>query len=401
VNFKTESWTKRIDFFFLSAWLIPSLGIAVFSVARFGADFRGYYAAARVLLDGGNPYNYHEVTTVLLKITGEMGNNPYYYPPWFAWLFVPLALLPYQMARWIWMVINLFLWNISLWRLGTLVNWPRPGWKRYFFFLLSTLAFAWITWRYEQAGILIFAILLAAILSAQKLKWTEAGIWLALSLIKPNLTLVVVAGISLWLVRKKQWRPVSVMVITLIVLFAISTLITPTWFKPFLEPGFGRGLTVAMDGPEKIVAVRLNTTLMDWLSTLNVQNQLRPILYGISILAAIAAFCLSIPRSQSLLEITSQSLLISYAITPYALQYDYPPLVIPLFWALSLPVPSIVPIRWKILLTAFVFSVNIWQRSISYGYWIVIGLTALALYALHQAKRASKLPELFTPSHPP
>jgi hypothetical protein len=390
-----------IDFTFLAIWLVVSLGLAVISLRLFGMDFRGYYAAARVLLAGGNPYDYHAVSAILLEVTGKMGNNPYYYPPWFAWPFVPLTLFPYQTARWIWMAISLLLWNISLWRLGVLVTWPHPGWKRYFFFLLSTLSFAWIVWRYEQAGILVFAILLAAILSAQKQKWTEMGIWLALSLIKPNVTLIATAGIALWMIRKGQKRPVLVMVITILILFAISTLITPNWFEPFFEPGFGRGLTVATDGPEKIVLGRMNTTLMDWLSTINIQDNLRLILYGISICVAIISFGIAIIGSQSLLEITSRCLLISYAVTPYALQYDYPPLVIPLFWALSLPAPSKTSTRWKILLAGFVFSVNIWQQSISYGYWIVIGLIALTLYALYQAKMESKSSESFTCSYPP
>jgi hypothetical protein len=293
MNFKTTAWTKRINVFCLSAWLMTSLGAALISLLWFGVDFRGYYAAAQVLLAGGNPYDYHLIAAVLLKVTGEMGNNPYYYPPWFTWLFIPLAKLPFQIARSIWMLFNLIVWNVSIFQLSKLIHWPTNGWKRYAIFMLSTLTFAWITFRYEQAGILVFGMLVAVILSMQDQKWIRSGIWLSLLLVKPNITLVVVSGISLWLLRKGQWRPVLMMIATTLALLAISTLITPNWFKPFFEPGFGRGLSVAMDGPEKIVATRINTTMLDWLASIGVQANLRLILYEFSVFAAIVIFIMA------------------------------------------------------------------------------------------------------------
>jgi hypothetical protein len=383
MNLRTEKWIKRIDFFFLSTWVTISIGLAIISLLWFGADFRGYYAAAQVLLAGGNPYDYHQVADVLLKVTGKMGNNPYYYPPWFAWFFVPLAIIPFQIARSIWMLFNFTAWNIGLWQLSKTLNWPPQGWKRYSLFIISTFSFAWITWRYEQAGILVFAILVAALLSASKQNWLRLGILLALLLIKPNITLIVVTGMSLWLIRQAQWRPVLAMTATLSALLIISTLITPNWFKPFMGPGFGRGLTVAMDGPEKVVASRINTTMLDWLASVGAQVNLRFILYGISVFVAIVIFIMAILYSRSLIGVTSLSLLISYAITPYALQYDYPPLVITLFWALSLPSPSKAFARWRILFAGFIFSVSIWQQSIAYGYWMIIGLIALVISALY------------------
>jgi hypothetical protein len=401
MNLKTAEWTKRIDFFFLSAWLMTSLGAALISLLFFGVDFRGYYAAAQVLLAGGNPYDYHQVATVLLKVTREMGNNPYYYPPWFAWLFIPLAKLPFQIARAIWMLFNLIVWNVSIYQLSKLIHWPANGWKRYSIFILSTLTFAWITFRYEQAGILVLGMLVAFILSMQNQKWIQSGIWLALLLVKPNITLVVISGISLWLLRKGQWRPVLVMMVTTLALLVISTLIMPNWFKPFFEPGFGRGLTMTLDGPENIGEIRINTTMLDWMAYLGVEPNLRVILYGIFIPVAIFIFILFVPRSQSLLEVISLSILISCAITPYALQYDYPPLAITFFWALSLTKPTPTTTRISALLAGFIFYASMWDPSVASRYWMIVGLIALTLYALHQAKMTSKLPESFTPSHPP
>src|SRR5688572_9349266 len=105
MNAEKTRWLNRLDFAMLAMWLMLSVILAIISFVLFGQDFRGYYAAARVLLAGGNPYDYHLVARVLLDVTGEMGNNPYYYPPWFSWLFIPVVFLPFQIARAIWMTL--------------------------------------------------------------------------------------------------------------------------------------------------------------------------------------------------------------------------------------------------------------------------------------------------------
>ena len=384
MNLENAEWTKRFDFFMLSAWLVMSLTLAATSFDFFGVDFRGYYAAARVLLAGGNPYDYNLVARVLLEVTGEMGNNPYYYPPWFAWLFIPLTYLPFRIARIMWMLFNVILWNLGLWQLSNILGWPKRGWRRYALFALATFSIAWITWRYEQAGILVFVLLIALIVSIQRQDWVWSGVWLAFLLVKANLTLMVVAGMSIWLLRKGQWRSVLVMVLTLLVLLSVSTLLTPNWYRPFFEDGFGQGLTVVLDGPDRVVAVRINTTLLDWLRTLGIAPQLRLPIYGLAICVGALIFLWTVRRSESLLELISLLLLVSYAVTPYALQYDYPPLVIVLFWALSLCVSSSWALAVGLTLAAFVFSVIFWQQNISWAYWIVIGLIALTTWGLHQ-----------------
>lgn len=388
MNAEKPRWTNRLDFAMLTMWLMLSVILASISFVLFGQDFRGYYAAARVLLAGGNPYDYHQVAQVLLDVTGEMGNNPYYYPPWFSWLFIPVALLPFQIARAIWMMLNVILWNLGLLRLGEAMSWPVPGWRRYALFALATFSFAWITWRYEQAGILVFFMFVELILSIHSQKWIRAGIWMALLLVKPNITLIVVTGISLWLLRKAQWRPVLVMLLTLVVLLSISTAITPNWFQPFTEEGFGRGLTVALDGPDEVVAIRINTTFLDWLRTLGIEPPWNRLLYGIAICVGIMVYFWSVYRSTSFVELTSVLLLVSYAITPYVLQYDYPPLVITLFWAFSRSTSKAFTVG--LALAGFVFSVIFWQHNISWAYWMVVGLVALAVWSVVQMRNYSE-----------
>lgn len=379
-------WRRRIDFLTLVIWLATSLGLAAIALHWFGMDFRGYYAAARVLMLGGNPYDYRQVAPVLLEVTGTMGNNPYYYPPWFAWLFLPVAWIPFQWARVVWMAFNVVIWSISLWKFSEGINWPAKGWRRYLLFTLLTFAFAWVTWEYEQAAVLFFSLLVMTILLIRQQRWNWVGLGLALLFIKPNLSLLVVAALCLWLIRQRQWRPVLIMLGTLLTLLLVSTLITPNWFQPFFEPGFGKGLTVVLDGPNQIVGKRINTTLLDWLAIFGIANTARYVIYGLLAGLGLVFLGLVVWRSKSILQVTAIALLVTYTLTPYALLYDYPPLAITLIWALSTADKSPITQRIALLLTAFILSVDLWQKNIAWGYWMVIGLVVLTIWVMFRSR---------------
>ena len=67
-----------------------------------GADAQAYWAAVRIWLEGGDPY--HPLGPFL----------PYVYAPWMLPLFVPWALLPWEVAWFVWRgaTILLLLWSI-------------------------------------------------------------------------------------------------------------------------------------------------------------------------------------------------------------------------------------------------------------------------------------------------
>ena len=371
-----------IDFAALSAWVLASGFMVIVSFLLFGEDFRGYYAAARVLLQGGNPYDYAQVSPILLEATGRMGNNPYYYPPWFAWLFTPIAWLPYGIARALWAFCNLILWLVGLWNLGRFLDWPPVGWRRWTLFLFATIQFAWITWRYEQAGILLLTLLVATLFALREEKWGWAGLWLALLLTKPNVTFLLVISMGAWLLVQRKWKPVLTMLLSLFALLSVTTLATPGWYRPLFQNGFDNGLVNVLDGPGKIVGIRINTTLLDWLNLLGIDGKLRIAIYLLA--GAVGAIVLiwMILRSSDLVQVTVVTILVGFALTPYALQYDFPLLTLPLFWAVARLSQS-GRMFWvgMVGLNAFNFGVLVWERPISDGYWIVLGLIALTLLA--------------------
>ena len=387
---KKAIFIKQLNFAAFSAWLISSIIMAVTALLLFGQDFRGYYAAACVVLAGGNPYDYHTLAPVLLKTTGAMGNNPYYYAPFFAWFIIPFAWIPFNIARSLWMLFNLVLWNFSLWKLGNLFEWPKTGWRRWLLYLFATFLFAWITWRYEQTGIILFALLVETLLALKNKNGIWAGLWMALLLIKPNITLIPVMTIIFWLIRKRNWQPVASMVMLTIGLLGISLIVTPNWYHPFFKLGFGQGLFSTLDGPDKIVAIRVNTTLHDWLTMFQVATETTRTLSVVAFIIGLTILAIITWKSNSIILIVITSLLVNFAITPYALQYDYPLLTLVLFWAIALTQYG--RQQWikvaGLAIIFFVASVPSWERPISDGYWITIGLIGLSICNWYNADKS-------------
>jgi hypothetical protein len=355
--------------------------MAITSLIWFGQDFRSYYAAARVLLMGGNPYDYEQLVPFLLDATGRIGNYPYFYPLWFAWLITSLAWLPFEIARGIWMLFNLSIWVVGLWQLSRLLDWPDIGWRRWLMFLYATFLFAWITWRFEQIGILLFTLLVAALTAIRRGHWAWAGLWLALFLLKPNITLLPVAAIIIWLIRRGRWQPFITMCLVLAGLLLATTAATPDWYWPFLQPGFGRGLFNIFDSPSHVAAVRVNTTIIDWLATFVPNSTWRAVIYIIAAITGGLTVVFAVLRSDSLMKVATVSLLVSFAVTPYTLQYDFPLLTVPLFWATALFTQSKQALKVGLALSLFMASVLFWEHPISDAYWIVIGLIVLTIWS--------------------
>jgi hypothetical protein len=134
-----------------------------------------------------------------------------------------------------------------------------------------------------------------------------------------------------------------------------------------------------------VTGTRLNTTLLDLLKWYSVPKAVRSVIYALVILTGSWIIGRVIWKSKSLLEVTIAALLVSFAITPYALQYDFPPLAIVLFWALAISGQQ--KAGWiPAIMIAFITSVLIWERPISDGYWIVIGLSVLTVWLFMRSK---------------
>ncbi len=365
------SSVSRIDFVMLSLLLVVGISLAVLAYSFGGVDFGVYYAAGRVFLHGGNPYDYSQLAGEIVSSTGAV-NNPYYYAPWFTWGMALLATFPYGIARVVWAAINFLLWFWGLFNLSRLIDWPPIGWRRWGIYLFVTFIFAWATWGSEQVGILIFVILTAILLSYERGKFISMGVWMALLLFKPNITAFPILALSVWLIFRKQWKPVLSMTGMLFLMLTVSWIISPHWYLALFQPDKITGLSYTLNESGEVQVLRYTTTLIDWLATYGVSGISAYVVYAIAALLGFFLTARAVYEEESILKLMAMVLLVNFALIPYALFYDYSALVLTLFF-INFELSAKVPLIWfqRALNTLLFFSLFVGD-NITYRYWVIV-----------------------------
>ncbi|MBN2501054.1 MAG: DUF2029 domain-containing protein [Anaerolineales bacterium] len=368
-------WINLLTLFFKFSFWGLLIALTLFWALRSGwEDFRGYYSAAMVVVRGGNPYDYSQIAAVLEEVIGSPSNNPYFYPPWFSLLFVPFTLLSYPAARTLWFIINGALFYVSLELLYKGMQWQLASWKRWALYALSILAFASYSQRFGQAGIFVFFGLALALYAVRREILWLAGLGLIVAVTKPQATLLVVLALGIWLLLHQSKAAVWG-VGWGVGLLLLSSLLIPRWWH-FEWDGFGQGLSYTMSGPDQVGSERVLSTAQDfsrYVLGLPLVYQ-----YVFWVCMGLLSACLvvyTLRKLPGVLPLVSVSTLFMLAITPYALQYDYVHLAIPVFWMLQ-QLPRVeVKYRYGVIgLLLFAFSVYFWQTWSYEGYWQVIAV---------------------------
>jgi len=378
----------------LSLLLTTALAAAYAAYRFFGQDFRGYYGAARLVLQGGNPYDYAQLAPVLFQLDGRVGNNPFYYAPWWALMFTPLAaLLSYAPARAVWLGLNLVLGGIALALSLLALGWRPTGWRRWLAYWGALYLFGWICLRYEQSGIFLFLVLAVILWALQTGRDRLAGLTLPLLLTKPNVTFLPLAVLLAVFWSRSDRRALLWAGIGLAGLLLLSTLAIPGWYEPILRGELPNGLTQVLDGPEEVTGIRINTTLLDWLKSFGLPDPVNWGIWGLAVVASLGLLIRAWRHNVDTVYLVLLSVVLGFVITPYTLQYDYPLMVPAFLWVLwKLPrflrrslrrslrrVPGWQ--RWiGPVVLAFLFSVLLWEGPISDGYWIALGLAGLLIW---------------------
>jgi hypothetical protein len=168
-------------------------------------DFIEYWSAARLALDNGDPYD----PAALLAVEHAAGwpsEEPLmmWNPPWTLALVIPVALLPFDVANFAWLVLQLSLVvaaGFLLWR------YFAPQDRRHWLGLLLTVGFLPTLSALAQGQ--IGPWLLAGVVGflwADRKGWDlAAGAALALLMIKPHVTYLFWLAATWWVWRTRRW----------------------------------------------------------------------------------------------------------------------------------------------------------------------------------------------------
>jgi heme/copper-type cytochrome/quinol oxidase subunit 2 len=197
---------KSVPRLHLLVLLIVLLGLAVL-LARgplLMNDFVEYWAAARVVLSGGNPYDPAQILAVERSV-GFSGSRPLLMlnPPPVLTLILPFAAVPYRQAALLWLILNAvaLLWSLNLlWDLaGGSIRGRWAALAAGVFFLPSVAALV-----LGQITVLVLLGLALFLRFERHSRWAAAGAASTLLLIKPHIVYLVGLALVTWWIQTRN-----------------------------------------------------------------------------------------------------------------------------------------------------------------------------------------------------
>lgn len=176
-------------------------------------DFMTYWTAGRLAIRAENPYDAESVFGVQLAAGWPYDDpNLLWNPPWVLAIIVPVGLLPFHVATFVWLLLQLTLLLVNgfvLWRYVA----PRSG--RYWIGLVLAACFvpSWFALTMGQISPWLLAGAVGFLWAARKGRDLAAGAALALLMIKPHVTYLFFLAALWWIWRSRRWRiPIGLLV---------------------------------------------------------------------------------------------------------------------------------------------------------------------------------------------
>jgi hypothetical protein len=266
--------------FFLIVLILAALVLLFFVNYQFvqdepgGNDFLARWMGAKSwLIDGLSPYD-PEVSLRTQEIfygrpaVPEEGEDiaHFVYPLPAMIFFAPFGLLPYNEARAIWMTILEICLPLLTWVGLSITRWKpsRP-------MLVMLLVFSVIWYHGFRAIILgqfaiIEALLIAGgLLAIQRNQDGIAGILLALSISKPQMSFMLLPFVIFWAISRRRWVLIISTLGTIVLLVGASIVLLPGWVLDWIQQVLSYPEYTTTKPPVGIIA-DLFPTISSWIN---------------------------------------------------------------------------------------------------------------------------------------
>lgn len=210
-----------------------------FSVAAPGGnDFLARWVGARYwLVEGINPYDPRLDLATQMIIYGRPADRSrgedvahFVYPLPAMVFFAPFGLLPYTLARAIWMTLLEIALPLLVLIGIRLARWKPPLW------LVALLMLFSVVWYFGFRSVVLgqFAVfeavlLSGALLAIQRRRDVLAGVLLALAIAKPQMTFLIVPFIVIWAIPARRWVLLASILVSHVVLIGVFLVAMPGW----------------------------------------------------------------------------------------------------------------------------------------------------------------------------
>ena len=299
-------------------------------------DFYSRWKGAQLFWQEGiDPYSPEAGEAIQMGMYGRPARPDedqvlFVYPFYTAFLLIPLVGLSYDWAQAVWLVAVMFSLIGGIILCLRLVKWQMSPW-------LLGVALLWSVIFHNSArtiilgqfAALIFLWLAGSLWALKRERDILAGILLALTTIKPQMSFLIIPALLLWAGGQRRWRFVGGFTAAMAALFGLSLCLLPGWLAEFIaQVSAYPGYTI--------------TGSPIWVLTGYYFPQLgRPVEIGLSALALLLLLVQwrRLPRitavADDLLLITGFTLIVTNLIVVRTATTNYVIMYIPLIWGLK------------------------------------------------------------------
>jgi hypothetical protein len=207
-----------------------------------GNDFLSRWSNGCALIwHGENPYSDEATLRTQILMYGrpaETGEDlaAYSYPLYALFFFWPLCFVqPYPLVQAIWMTLMLYTLIAGVVIAARVAGWRPSNW-------MWVITLVWAVFNYPHAralilgqmSTLVFSALVAALWAISRQRYDLAGVLLAITTIKPQVSFMVLPWIAWWAAWQRRWRIWRGFGLAMILLVGISFLLVPTWMTDFV-----------------------------------------------------------------------------------------------------------------------------------------------------------------------
>ncbi len=232
-----------IAFLVLLTWALYTFLTSKYPGANdFYLRWRGAYA---FWVEHRSPYDKAVSAQVELDLYGHPASTDpaddqypgdFLYPFFTAILLAPIASVPYAVAEAIWLALTAAAVVVAFLLSADLFDWRLPPW-------LLMLGIVWVITFYPaargiflgQPGTIVACLEIVILWALAKEHDIGAGTALAVSLIKPQLGLLLIPFLMLWALRFRRWRFIASFAIVAGLLVGASFLLYPPWLGEMLK----------------------------------------------------------------------------------------------------------------------------------------------------------------------
>lgn len=227
-------WLLILLLIIATSILVWQSGSSTLLAPRSGDDFIEYWAAARLQMKGGNPYDPSELL-VEQQSAGWPNNEALimYNPPWTLPLLLPFGLVDYLYGRILWLFVSYLIILFAadwFWRFyGGPVRLRWVSWLVGFGFVPALAAI-----RGGQINPFILLGLLGFIASVHHRRWWLAGAFCFFISLKPQLLHLFWLALLLWAIEHRRWQIVMGAAGAVCLALGIALLMNPQALTQFI-----------------------------------------------------------------------------------------------------------------------------------------------------------------------